>query len=173
MNNQINYVAIVQRAKNLITAISQDTSKTAEDRLFFQNFVVEKCVSFSEYVVTTNNYIYTVHSISESRKNGDLSQEEFERKLNTVDQIRRSKHNIIIDSCNQLNRLCNTYQIEPICPFDTKDRYQVADFAANMSLVVHGYAINHNYTMDEVITQLDKDTHLFNTKNIFEQMERE
>lgn len=33
-------------------------------------------------------------------------------------------------------------------------------------MVVHGYAVDHNYTMDEVLSKMNKDPHLLNTDMI-------
>lgn len=124
--------------------------------------------NFSSYVLETNNYVFTIHSISELRATNVISQEEFERRLKVTDSSRRGKHNLAIDACNQLNRQCDLYQIPRICDIDTENRAEVADFAARFAMATHGYALNHNYTMDEVVQLLNKDLQILNTDNIFE-----
>lgn len=81
-----------------------------------------------------------------------------------VDNERRSKHNAAIDACNQLNRLCERYDIPRICNIDTNNRAEVADFAAHFAMASpsHGYALTHNYTMDEVIHSMQNDSRLIN-----------
>lgn len=161
---------IINNTKALISAVATNQNQTKEDRLYIQNFITDRLKMFSEYVVATNEYVFTIHSISESRKNGDILQEEFERKLKNIDTKRRDKHNSVIDACNQLNRLCDKYHLERICHTDTKDRSAVANFAANFAMAVHGYALDHNYTMDEVIQQMEKDRNLLKGKTIIDEM---
>lgn len=159
---------ITNNIKNLISAVAMDSDKTKEDRLYIQNFIIERCLSFSKYVVATNEYVFTIHSISESRKNGDISQEEFERRLKNIDSHRRDYHNNAIDACNQLNRLCKNYNLDVICHSDTSDRSAIANFAASVALAIHGYALDHNYTMDEVVKEMEKDQNLLKKKTIFQ-----
>ena len=151
---------IVENAKTLLSKIAQDPVMDDSDKLFTHEFVLNCMQDFSKYVEATNRYVFTVHSISELRQNGCISQEEFERRLMTVDTERRGKHNRAIDSCNQLNRLCDRYKIQQICKVDSGNRYAVADFAAQFAMATHGYALNHNYTMDEVVSMMEKDTNL-------------
>ena len=159
---------IVEKIKNLISAIAADQSLSKEDRLYVQNFVIECCLSFPKYVVATNEYVFVVHSISESRANGDISQDEFERRLKNVDISRRNFHNKAIDSCNQLNRQCEKYGLDKICHIDTQNRSAVADFAANFAMAIHGYALDHNYTMDEVVQKMEKDPRMLTGKIVVE-----
>lgn len=148
--------------------ISNDIDLSKEDRLYIQNFIIECCLSFPKYVLATTEYVLTIESISNSRINGDISQEEFERRLKAADIGRRNAHNRAIDACNQLNRQCKKYNIENICHADTQNRAAIADFAASFSMAMHGYALDHNYTMDEVVKEVERDIHIFQNKMIFQ-----
>lgn len=165
MNNSY----LIERVRKLFKCISDDKSLDDEDKKIVHSFVLDTINHFSEYVLATNNYVYTIQSIKELKLSNIIGQDEFERKLKNVDLSRRNKHNIAIDACNQLNRQCDLYGIPRICDIDTSNRVQVADFAAHFSMVTHGYAVNHNYTMDEILQEMEKDVNLLNSQNnIFE-----
>lgn len=165
-NNSNTGNQIVDNIKNLFHNVSNDNTLTESDKVAIHSFLIETMNHFSEYVQETNNYVFVVQSISELRLTDSISQEEFERQLKNVDLTRRNKHNIAIDACNQLNRQCDFYHIDKICDIDTTNRLQVADFAAKFAMAVHGYAVDHNYTMDEVLSKMNKDPHLLNTDMI-------
>ena len=59
---------------------------------------------------------------------GRISQEDFEFRITQSDSLRRSIHDVAIDACKQLNRLCDAYSVERFCPEESADRHQVADF---------------------------------------------
>ncbi len=160
---------IIENTKKLLSTIAQDKNLEKEDIIYMHNFIIENVLCFSNYVTATNEHVYTICSISELRKNNIISQDEFEYKLKTIDTTRRLKHNKAIDSCNQLNRLCDRYNLPHICQIDTTDRYAVANFAAQFAMASHGYALSHNYTMDEVITMLENDPNMLKNKTIFEE----
>ena len=145
---------ITKRTQDLINTIALDSKLNEDDRLYIQNFIKESCIAFPRYIMATNEYVLTVHSILKSRENGDISQEEFERELENVDTSRRTFHNKAIDACNQLNRLCEKYGLEKICDIETSNRAAVANFTSVFSMAIHEYALNHNYTTAEVIKQI-------------------
>ncbi len=157
---------LVDNIKKLFHNVSNDNTLTEADKIAVHSFLIETMNHFSEYVQETNNYTFVMQSISELKMSNIISQEEFERQLKNVDFSRRSKHNIVIDACNQLNRQCDFYHINRICDIDTTDRLQVANFAAQFAMIIHGYAVDHNYTMDEVLLKMKKDPHLFNIDTI-------
>lgn len=61
-----------------------------------------------------------------------LETEEFQQAVMTLDADRRMKHNVAIDTCNQLNRLCAANGIEKLFTCDMDDRYAVAEAIAVM-----------------------------------------
>lgn len=69
-----------------------------------------------------------------------------------LDQNRRISHDAAIANLNMLNRICNGYQVEPIAPIDTSDRYAVADFIGELcgELYESGQNKNHIKTADQL-----------------------
>ena len=162
------YHDVVECTKNLLSCVTHNKDLSNEDIKEIHSFIINTIGKFSNYVHATNDYVYTIHSISELRAEGIIDQSEFERQLSSVDQNRRDKHNAAIDACNQLNRQCDFYNIPRICNIDTNNRAEVADFSAHFAMATHGYALTHNYTMDEVIQKMQKDSRLIdNSLNVF------
>ena len=63
--------------------------------------------------------------------------------------MRRNAHNSAIDACSIINRLCDIYGCDHICP-DTNDRYIIADFIG--SFVYNVYLEGQgNKTFDQVV----------------------
>lgn len=174
MNNLYNdNENLVNKTIRLLSCITEDKELDNDDKKAIHDFIIERIETFSDYVRATNNHVYTIQSITMLRSGNIIDQDEFERRLKNADTNRRGKHNLAIDACNQLNRQCDIYQIPHICNIDTTNRSEVANFAARFALASHGYALNHNYTMDEVVNLLQNNSKLFDTSNVFERDENE
>lgn len=162
---------LVEKTKLLLSKVSSNPNLSPQDKEEIHQFILGCIRKFSDYVSETNNYVFVIHSISELRGDYVIGQDEFERRLKNADSGRRGKHNLAIDACNQLNRQCDVYSIPRICDIDTNNRAEVADFAACFAMAAHGYALHHNYTMDEVVQKLSKDPRMLNGGTVFEKDE--
>lgn len=159
---------LINKTMRLLSCIVENEELDNESKKEIHDFIIERIKTFSEYIQATNTHVYTIQSITMLRNGNIIDQDEFERRLKDTDTNRRGKHNLAIDACNQLNRQCDLYQIPRICDIDTKNRAEVANFAAQFAMATHGYALNHNYTMDEVVNMLQQNSELLENSNIFE-----
>lgn len=160
---------ILDRTKELFQKITEDSTYNTLDKIEIHDFILNCILSFSNYVEATNNHLFTIQSTSILRDGEVIDQSEFERRLLSANRMRREKHNKAIDSCNQLNRLCEKYNIEIICKVDTNNRSDVANFAAHFAMISHGYALQNNYSMDEVVNMMNQNSNIFNVPTIFEE----
>ena len=97
--------------------ISSETERDDYD------FVLKRMLIFSDYV----NQVYKMQ-IEMSVVHDRLSGDDVPAKIQEVDRKRRGLHDQAIDAVNQLNRLCGSYNVEPLFDGDTGDRQAVAEF---------------------------------------------
>lgn len=142
---------IIQNTNNLFKQIIDNPALNLDDKKEIHIFIVHLLKKFSEYIHATNEYVYTLQSITLLRDAGVIDQTEFEYQLKMIDTLRKTKHDAIIDACNQLNRQCDFYNIPRICDINVRDRAIVAKFALDISTITHYYALDHNNTVDEII----------------------
>lgn len=113
-------------AVDLIKAISQK-EQNAEDVAYLTDFIVERLESFTNYFNAVYRDVVMAEFSNELRNAGRITQEDYEYRRTVTDRARRMAHDVAIDSCKQLNRLCQKYDVPAICPTED-DRYKVADF---------------------------------------------
>ncbi|MCR5670741.1 MAG: hypothetical protein K6G10_07015 [Butyrivibrio sp.] len=111
---------------NLIRAISERTPDK-EERDYLLTFVAERLSTFTGYFNSVYNDVIASETSRILRDTGRIDQEEFEFRLTRSDASRRSAHNLAIDACTQLNRLCDNFHVPKFCP-ETDDRHVIADF---------------------------------------------
>lgn len=97
--------------------ISSETERDDYD------FVLKRMLIFSDYV----NQVYKMQ-IEMSVVHDRLSGDDVPAKIQEVDRKRRGLHDQAIDAVNQLNRLCDSYNVEHLFAGDTGDRQAVAEF---------------------------------------------
>ena len=97
--------------------ISSETERDDYD------FVLKRMLIFSDYV----NQVYKMQ-IEMSVVHDRLSGDDVPAKIQEVDWKRRGLHDQAIDAVNQLNRLCGSYNVEPLFIGNANDRQAVAEF---------------------------------------------
>lgn len=146
---------IKEKIFNLINAINKSIESDSVD---------EKEELYTFVVDTTNKYVQYVNSVIIMELEMALYQgirfddpEKYKDKIIKLDTNRKQSHDIAISSCNQLNRLCETVNVDKICDFDTSDRYKVADFIGNFINEMYNEGIKkRNITLDDVTHNKDK-----------------
>ncbi len=112
-----------------------------EDVEFFVNYVVDSLNSFTGYFNAVCDNTNGMHINKLLRDGGRISQEEFEWRITESDKRRRSAHNVAIDACNGLNRLCDKYGIEHFCPEEGSPREEIAEFIGSYVMEVYNEGI--------------------------------
>lgn len=80
---------------------------------------------------------------------GSIDGEELRRRTEERDNSRRKAHNLAIQACAQINRLCDKYGIEKICP-ETDDRHVVAEFIGQFIQEIYQDGItNSGHSFDD------------------------
>ena len=80
--------------------------------------------------------------------------DELRQRLQQLDLQRRIYHDSAISSCSQINKLCEIYGVDPICPA-TNDRYVIADYCAQVSAVFYLNGIGKDRkTIDNVLSAM-------------------
>ena len=115
-----------EKIRNLITAIidNESSSDLAEHTIAFVYNALGRLLDYSRIVVEQGIETDINQALWNS---GNLDGDELKRRTTEKDSERTNIHNIVIQSCRQLNRLCKKYGVENICPA-TDDRYEIAVF---------------------------------------------
>ena len=142
------------KIKNLADAISK---QEPEDADFYCNFISERLETFTNYFNAVYKDVLGMEINKSLRDSGRIPQEEFERRVLDNDNSRHKKHDLGIDACNQLNRLCEKYGVEPFCP-DGTDRYKVADFIGTFVYNVYESGIGQK-SLDKAIELARANSH--------------
>lgn len=100
-----------------------------EDREFMLDFLDEKVRSMGEYVQAVCNHSMGTERAYAMMRGGVLDPDECKTRVITLDGIRRSKHDVAMDSMNQINRMCDRFGMKHICP-DDHDRVVRGNFCA-------------------------------------------
>lgn len=104
-----------------------DLVEAVKDDNFFLNYIKERVEKLVEYV-NSIELMEMQLPILRFKYEAEKYQEEVMR----LDFNRRSKHNVAIDACNQLNRLCEKNGLELLFTCDMDDRNEVAEAIADM-----------------------------------------
>lgn len=113
----------------LIRAIIQQENH--EDAAYDVAFVQQRFDLFLNYSKGVFQDVLTYTVNKELRDGGLVDQSEFEFKVCSADKSRRTAHNAVIDACKQLNRLCERYGVDYICPV-TDNRTEIAAFVGQV-----------------------------------------
>ena len=158
---------ITEEYNKLIHAIKHSDNQYKTDDL---EMLDDLMGSFGDYVDIVYQETYRT-PILRARLDGD----ELRQRLQQMDMQRRIYHDSAISSCSQINKLCEIYGVEPICPI-TNDRYVIADYCAQISAAFYLNGIGKDQkTIDNVLSAMrDSGTIIKKqpiTRNIDEEME--
>ncbi len=119
--------------KEKIIALVQAIIKqeNAEDAAYDVNFVQQRFDLFLNYSRGVFQDVLTYACNKELRDGSVIEQHDFEFRVCNADKSRRSAHNAVIDACKQLNRLCEKYGVDYICPV-TDNRTEIASFVGQV-----------------------------------------
>lgn len=109
-------------------------------------------MSFANYVNVVYNQV-TMTPIIYAKYEG----EELQHKIETIDSRRRTAHEKAIVSCSLINKLCDYYGAEKICP-DTNDRNIIANFCAQVTteFFLDGIGKDRD-TIDKVVETMQRE----------------
>ena len=133
----------------LINAIKNNPDE--DDRMSDLNFADYCMTQFKEYVNTVYVYNYRMPIIYAMHEG-----EELRNMVTRLDINRKMAHDSAIAACKQLNRLCsNFYHTTIFCPKDENDRYDIANFCAQVvvEFFLSGIGMN-DASIDEVINAM-------------------
>lgn len=130
----------------LINAIKANPDE--DDRTSDLNFADYCMMQFKEYVNTVYVYNYRMPIIYAMYEGEGLR-----NMVTRLDINRKMAHDSAIAACKQLNRLCsNFYHTTVFCPENTDDRYNIANFCAQVVVEIFLSGIGMNdASIDKVI----------------------
>ena len=120
-----------KKYKELINRIVDDANE--EDKTDLLEFVDSRIEYMPEYVQAVYEHVLTCDKALILLNKGAITTEEYQFMVSTADSNRRSKHNTMLSAMDQLNRLCDRYGIEKICP-ENPDRHVRANFAGAVTI---------------------------------------
>jgi len=125
----------------------------AEELHDILEFIDERIMNMVNYVKAVCAHTIGVSHASVLMQSGILTRENYQNRVMTLDENRRSSHEVAMSSMDQLNRLCDAYGLAHMCPDDT-DRVVRGDFCAHVTaeLFMDGRG-SHN--MDEVVQRVE------------------
>ena len=130
-----------------------------EDVDFFIKYVMDNLNSFTGYFNAVYDDVNGMHTNKLLRDSERISQEEFERRITESDRKRRLAHNVAIDACHGLNRLCDKYGISHICPEDDASREEIAEFIGSYVTEIYNEGIGKGKNplhFDRLVENTDK-----------------
>lgn len=137
---------MINEYKKLINTIKKSENQYKVDDLEMLDDIMG---SFGDYVDIVYQEAYRT-PILRARLDGD----ELRQRLQQMDMQRRIYHESAISSCSQINKLCEIYGMEPICPV-TDDRYVIADYCAQVSVAFYLNGIGKDEkTIDNVLSAM-------------------
>ena len=69
----------------------------------------------------------------------------------SMDETRRSYHDICVNTCGYLNEICKNYGLEPICDFNLNDRHEVAKFCGYIVSGIYAKGIKEEKSFDKMV----------------------
>lgn len=116
----------LENFKELTTAIAEKETDPAE-ALKMGDYLYDRTSKFVNYFNKVCDHMIKGEIAHQMFHAGKLSRENMLFQIERLDGNRRSAHDMAAVACTQINRLCDTYQVQPFCP-DTTDRHEVAEF---------------------------------------------
>lgn len=99
--------------------------KDDEGMLFMISNTLKSCSKYVD-LINQQEILVTVDKYA-------LSKEVLLERIKSLDNQRRATHNGIISGLKLINRLCDSNNIDKFYSGDEEDRYQVADFAMELT----------------------------------------
>lgn len=117
--------SITERQTNLIRAMQAQNFEQffdgdAKDAYETLTSAMESLVNYQNSVIAMETQIKFLRFVKEGQ--------DFRDAVQQLDTNRRYKHDAAIANLNILNRICDAYETERICPVDTSDRHEAAKF---------------------------------------------
>lgn len=117
--------SITERQTNLIRAMQAQNFEQffdgdAKDAYETLTSAMESLVNYQNAVIAMETQMRLLRFTKEGQ--------DFRDAVQQLDTNRRYKHDAAIANLNILNRICDAYETERICPIDTSDRYEAAKF---------------------------------------------
>ncbi len=106
-----------ERITNLMKAVKDDSVSL--------DFIEDRVNAFTEYMGHTAWMETRIQRLTIEGIRGEQWRDEVAK----LDRLKRDKHEVAMDAINQLNRLCETYGLDPFYdkPVDNEHRNQVGD----------------------------------------------
>lgn len=79
-------------------------------------FVEERFDLFRKYFNAVYDHVYKSSTASTMMRGGEMDMEKYKDTVMKYDSSRTVSHDAVIGACAQINRLCDTYGIEHLCP---------------------------------------------------------
>lgn len=74
----------------------------------------------------------------------------------SMDETRRDYHNICVQSCYELNKMCENLGLEPICDFDIENRHEVANFGGYIVCGLYAKGIGEEHAFEKAVQEFAK-----------------
>lgn len=136
----------VESYRRLVETITKKETDKIEAQETIE-FLDERVEKFSRYIQAVNSHLTGSNSALIMMKGGLLSVESYQERIKTLDTDRRLSHEVAIAAVDQINRICDIYGVEHICP-DDPDRHVRANFAA--AVTMECFMLDHGKSREEI-----------------------
>ena len=146
MENKIDYEHILDNYKKLLEALKDEPDSA--------RVATEEMQHFPGYI----NAVYRQVTLTPMLKMTCIDGEEYRQKAQELDEQRNRMHQLTIDACDILNRMCEKHGVEKFCPSYKPgfvNRYEIADFAADVTVRVFKSAAGTGKLLDNVRCKTD------------------
>lgn len=134
-----------EKYKALINAIAEN--ETPAECKELTEFVEKKIASMSAYIGKIVDYQIGNTAATTMLRAGKISVEDYQFRLKSLDELRRSSHDNMLAAMNQINRLADRYGVEHPFP-DNQDRHMRAKFAA--VAMMECFMVDHNHGEEDI-----------------------
>ena len=145
--------------ENLKELLSQDYAQlkgptgepSFDDYADYSDFIKTNVMKFPDYFNKVVESVIVGDIAAEARKNGEVDIAEYQAMIMTVDKERKTVHDVAIDSCAKLNRLCDQFNMEHIADVDISDRHEVAAFIYETCKDLYLIGQTHTKSFDDYL----------------------
>ena len=139
----------IEKVRGLMDAIAQEKGLSDEAANNSIESLSDGLGKFVNYFNAVYKDVIQAEVAMSFRDAGRIGQDKFEFMREQTDSRRRNAHDSAILACDRLNRLCDTFEVDHICPEKDADRYEVADFIG--SFVSEVYQDGQHRNIDQAI----------------------
>ena len=104
-----------------------------EDVKTILNFIDKRVENICNYVTAVENHVTTIQTANSLNAGGRIDRDNYLARIKDADERRKFAHDSAMAAMAQLNRLCDKYEIEHICPEEETDRYDKGNYAGILS----------------------------------------